>query len=313
MASIYIWNFSPYRGWTTYRFPPAKRKTIPAKRKIIRAKRKTVQATVSPKPFFSMFSRKRNNPCMVASEYKEPDTYEKVRSFHNHAEGDTGLFRSRKCGKLVVLKHLHRHGPNSRSYDYPKEAKILLSTLSHHCKITSIFGVSEVGGRYLLALEHCDGGDLWAQIEHFAKVSSNDHRSYSALRFDHKWAERLACPPILSARYHVPEIVILHIFICIADAMAYAHDGLRHSNSDGKYHRVPGHTSVIHCDIKPHNILLQWRPSKDRSSDGMPDIKVGDWGCADVASTSRGVAGTIAYAAPEVLAGFDDPRMDHWR
>lgn len=76
----------------------------------------------------------------------------------------------------------------------------------------------------------------------------------------------------------------------VASALQYAHE-----------------QGVIHCDVKPENILI--------NENGV--AKVADFGVADTVTrtlapeAARAVLGTIAYLAPEVIQGFPaDPRSD---
>lgn len=100
-----------------------------------------------------------------------------------------------------------------------------------------------------------------------------DFAPYGTLRTRYPRGERLPLPILLSSVRQV------------ADALAYAHEH-----------------QVVHCDIKPENMLI----------DAQGQIVLSDFGIATVAHSSRSqsvedVVGTVYYMAPEQLMG--KPRL----
>ncbi len=70
---------------------------------------------------------------------------------------------------------------------------------------------------------------------------------------------------------------------------------------------------VIHCDLKPANVLI------DHRDDGSPVFVVGDFDAALVLAPDTGPASvrrryTLRYAAPELLVrgGIPSPKSDYW-
>ena len=131
----------------------------------------------------------------------------------------------------------------------------------------------------MLFLEVCNGGDLLDQLRRFQ------------------------CHKIPA-----PEVFTLHVFIGLAQALAYLHHGLRHVK-DTIYISERNHEPIIHGDIKPENVFLRW-PSRSKaltdstgvSTPSLPDIVLADFGMAQPAHSSRGITGTPGYDSPEVQA-----------
>lgn len=113
-----------------------------------------------------------------------------------------------------------------------------------------------------------------------------DGRHYLVMEYVHGYSMRR----LLEARGRLTEAEATNYGALIADAIEYAHQ-----------------QGVIHCDIKPENILV--------TEQGVP--KVVDFGVADTLSRTlspdqaRDILGTIAYLAPEVIQGAPaDQRSD---
>jgi len=248
-------------------------------------------------------AKKSNNPTkdagysgvpQTAAEYRPQDYYHYIRQLADSSEGEIGLVRSGRTGKLLIAKHTkarQRVRPGCCPvYRYPEEAKTLLKLLrgTHHPNVIRLFGVeaSWEPGRHMLLLECCTGGDLLDQLRHFSKMSKHAYGSSQHLLVRNKLAiDVLAHPPIAGADCLVPEVFVLHVFVGLVRALAFIHDSEEHE-------------AIIHGDIKPDNILLRWSPQNEC---GLPDIVLADFGASQLASESWGISGTVGYDSPEVL------------
>jgi serine/threonine-protein kinase len=111
-------------------------------------------------------------------------------------------------------------------------------------------------------------------------------RHYLVMEYVHGYSLR----QVLESQGRLREVDAVRYGIQIAAALQYAHT-----------------QGVIHCDVKPENILV--------TEAGVP--KVADFGVAETVSRTlapeqaKDILGTIAYLAPEVLQGAPaDPRSD---
>ncbi|MCJ1382715.1 hypothetical protein MMC17_005828 [Xylographa soralifera] len=181
----------------------------------------------------------------------------------------------------AAVKLVYNHGRNTEllickavlreetTQQVPKEVRILLDVLPRNerlCRILEYFPAPD----NVFLMEFCDGGDL----------------------------ERL------SARYRkidqfFPESFLWHILLQGAEGLAYIHHG--HGQT-----AVPKHKwrPVIHADIKPENIFLQWRPGCNLDTD-YPDLKIGDFGLSIIVNERTDEppysypAGTHGWKPPE--------------
>ena len=157
----------------------------------------------------------------------------------------------------------------------PNEAELLLVSLRPHPNILRAFGCDlieckEGWYRANLYSEYCNGGDL----------------------FDHILA-------IASSKRSAPESLALHVFISLAQALAYLHHGLDWDPIVNRYWQEPGFITYVHGDIKPSNVFLRWSSETDRS--GLPDIVLGDLGATQPQNSFRGLSGTEGFLAPEIM------------
>src|SRR5438477_6420226 len=88
----------------------------------------------------------------------------------------------------------------------------------------------------------------------------------------------------------LPLATVVQYVTQIAEALQYAHNG-----------------KLVHCDIKPENMLIGQKQ----------ELLLGDFGIALVAQTTNfldkpGMAGTVAYMAPEQIQGQPQPASDQY-
>lgn len=228
---------------------------------------------------------------MTAPAFRTNDTYQTLHLLDPSSEGDVSIVRSSSTQKVLVVKHTYstNSNPNPRPgfSSYPNEAHILLRALRRrtHPNIITLFGaqLSGLQGRWNLYMEYCSGGDLLAQMDHFRTILKGGK---------------------------VPEIFVLHVFVGVARALAFLHHGLKFvregkQKGEGVYEKLNEgqHEAIIHGDIKPENVFLRWHHSAqfDGQELGLPTIVLADFGCAALASQSKGICGTPGYDSPEVL------------
>ncbi|KAF2756218.1 kinase-like protein [Pseudovirgaria hyperparasitica] len=108
----------------------------------------------------------------------------------------------------------------------------------------------------------------------------------------------------LTERRSPPQSFILHVARCLAEALAFLHEG-RTYREDGTYFQQPNWRPIIHQDIKPENMLVSDRlPGQD-----YPNIKLGDIGCAHFLGDEKPYPGTADYQAGD---GDHSEQADLW-
>lgn len=190
--------------------------------------------------------------------------------------------KSTTTGRVFVVKRFSRYAihndeaaPQPGEQPLPNEAFVLLKSLRPHQNILHVFGCDLLGKRTAnLYTAYCSGGDLAEQMLHFMEIDITP-----------------------------PERFVLHVFISLAHALSYVHNGLRWDPKTKSYSRDAAFSApIVHGDLKTENIFLSW--SEDAVERGMPDVILGDWGFAQPAHSFKGIAGTPGYQAPEVASVY---------
>lgn len=192
--------------------------------------------------------------------------YRVLRTLGRGALGTVHLGQREADGRFVAIKWVHRDAGAS---ELVREAEITAQLV--HPNIIDVIETgslaSEDGGDDLfVAMEYCPGGDLQQRIQ----------RRGGSLDLDEA----------------------LSVTRQLLDALAFAHASRIEIDDCAA-------CGVIHCDIKPQNLLL------GTAHEGGPLVKVTDFGLAQAAFAGAGAAfGTLPFMAREQLEGRALPQTD---
>lgn len=206
-----------------------------------------------------------------------------VKTLQHGSEAKSYVTKSTTTNRIYVVKRFTKYAfhndeaaPQLGEQPLPNEAFVLLKALRPHPNILRAFGCDLFGVRIAdLYTAYCNGGDLTEQMLHF-----------------------------LEGKITPPERFVLHVFVSLAYALAYIHNGLRWDSKTKAYLKDPAfETSYVHGDLKAENCFLSWN-SDEAVRRGLPDVVLGDWGFAQPAHSFAGIAGTPGYQAPEIAAVY---------
>ena len=173
-------------------------------------------------------------------------------------QGETQLVENEKTRKLLVRKTQKDFLMRG---DIPMEMYIFEEVLALHPSIVGFHNANykKEDRSLVLYFDHCSGGDL---EKHIPKKG------------------------------YIPEDFMWHVFIQLADALAYLHYGVsrKYRNPNSSWRRV------IHRDVKPGNVFLK-RPITGKNP--IPEVVLGDFGIATLDEHTKG-CGTPDWMAPEV-------------
>ncbi|MCJ1224186.1 Serine/threonine-protein kinase Nek2 [Toensbergia leucococca] len=208
--------------------------------------------------------------------------FQRIRSIGEGGQGKCYLVRRKEDNKLLVLKIIKRRG--GLGVRTPVTEVRVHALLPQHHRIVELFGVKSSLTASYVFYEHCDAGDLFEVMVKFGKKKT-----------------------------YIPEAFIWHIFVQLAEALAYIHHGrlgsLRRSSRNNLSWPV-----ITHRDIKPENIFLKFPRGYDCNDNPYPDVKLGDFGMAMVSPQDDykafDLCGTPEWQGPEVP--FCSPKGDVW-
>ena len=232
--------------------------------------------------------RRKSPPSPPQPAWRPGDAYTDTKTLQHGSEAQSFVTKSITTGRVYVVKRFSKYtvhndeaAPQPGEQPLPNEAFVLLKALRPHPNILQAFGCDLFGKRTAnLYTAYCSGGDLTEQMLHFMKIKVTP-----------------------------PETFILHVFISLAHALSYIHNGLRWDPKSKSYSKDPSFdTPFVHSDLKNENIFMSW--SDDAIRRGLPDIILGDWGFAQPEKSFEGVAGTPGYQPPEVAAVYKLQQTD---
>ena len=203
---------------------------------------------------------------LVGSRYKV------LKPIGEGSFGAVSLVQCRSNGQLYackVVQNPKRH-PGSGSV---AEARILMRVLPANKRIVRMREILEDPGRPAVAalvMGYANGGDLYGLV-----------RAYQH-------------PPA-----HIPEPFLWHLFLGVAQALAFLHYGIEASSG---WAPRRGWRAVIHGDVKPGNVLLSW-PAGSSPGATYPRAVLADFGVsvcvADPTYNPHAARGTPGFMAPE--------------
>ena len=184
--------------------------------------------------------------------------YSIIRKIGEGGQGTTEICERHSDGKILVRKEQSNFAMHG---DIPREMRIFEEFLSPHPSIVDFDHATYVkkSDSLILYFEHCKGGDL------------------------SRWIPKSTL---------LPEDFIWHVFIQLADALAFLHYGISRRHPDS---RPSGWRRIVHRDLKPANVFLRRRIASPNSK---PDVVLGDFGLATTEESSYG-CGTDQWVGPE--------------
>ena len=136
---------------------------------------------------------------------------ENIRKIGEGGEGSAHLMRRTTTNQLVVVKIAHRY---ERWGHLPREVRVLREILGQHPRIINLLHYDlTIDGRYIGIYEYYAGGDLMGMIK---------DRKYSR------------------------ESRIWHVFLQVAEALAFLH----HGHTEVGALEKEGWRHIVHCDLK---------------------------------------------------------------
>ncbi|MCJ1374576.1 hypothetical protein MMC20_005808 [Loxospora ochrophaea] len=194
-----------------------------------------------------------------------------VKRLTGGAQGEVAVVVGEDDGNRYVVKS-QKHSAKLTTRLFESEIRTMRDVLIPSQRIVEFLGSSTPFPNHSeMLLEYCDAGDLW-------DVSNKYYNHVAAF----------------------PESFIWHIFLQVAEALAFLHFGW----SGFSRRQMVGWNSVIHRDIKPENIFLKHGTDKYGRRSIYPNVKLGDFGFATVASPEtdreRFPGGTHIWQPPEL-------------
>jgi serine/threonine protein kinase len=196
-----------------------------------------------------------------------------VHNFEQSGEGAVQVAKQRLTGKLVAVKTIKLGQDAAERPEIPDEIKSF-SLVQRHPNIVRALAYyvhNELGGDFgKIVMPYCDGGDLHSFVRHWERLlESGSHAT-------------------------VPPIFALHVIASLSDALNYLHEAQGGRTGIRRFFRFD---ALIHGDLKPANILLNWPHC--RTQFGLPNVILGDLGMVGLEKDSTGVCGTRSFLPPE--------------
>ncbi|KXT04948.1 hypothetical protein AC578_3451 [Pseudocercospora eumusae] len=211
--------------------------------------------------------------------------YRLIRTLKPSSEGSIHLVACRDTGKQYIIKQCHDILAPDGYWRLSPEIEVLKYDVKYrHPNIINIVDTipdDTLPERLMtnMVTEFCDGGDFGELIWHMKRKNRQ-----------------------------TPPNLIYHFISSMVDALGFLHHGDIAYDPESRTTTSISfrqHT-IVHRDIKPHNIFMKWNPGS-----GLPDILLADFGHADLGHRIKGIGGTTGFRAPEVEDAFIDPSIDN--